>query len=79
MTRRRVNAHRMMVTHQLHGLASTQNIRNVICGVRVDKPAWLESIDAHNRLLVLNYVTNHSAHDIARHYQQRIGYVPGEQ
>jgi len=55
-----------------------KKIGNVIDGARVHEPAWLESFNATNKPFVLNYVTNHGARGIARHYLQRIGYVLGE-
>jgi len=54
-----------------------KKIGNVIDGARVHEPAWLESFDEPDKPFVLNYVTNHGARDIARHYLQRVGYVPG--
>jgi glycosyltransferase involved in cell wall biosynthesis len=55
-----------------------KKIGNVIDGARVHEPAWLETFNESNRPCVLNYVSNHGARDIARHYMQRIGYVLGE-
>jgi hypothetical protein len=42
----------------------------------VVEPAWLEQ--SGDKPFVLNYVTNHGARDIKRHYLQRIGYAMGE-
>jgi len=52
-----------------------KKIGNLIHGVEVVEPAWLESSD---NTFVLNYVTNHGARDIARNYLERIGYVIGQ-
>jgi glycosyltransferase involved in cell wall biosynthesis len=51
-----------------------KKIGNRIAGVEVVEPAWLER---QQGVFVLNYVTNHGARDIARHYLQRIGYRIG--
>ena len=42
------------------------------------EPDWLRqaSLNGTNPF-VLNYVTNHGARDITRHYLDRIGYVMG--
>ena len=56
-----------------------RKIGNYINGIEVVEPAWLEqSIKEEVKPFVLNYVTNHGARDIARHYLQRIGYVIGK-
>jgi hypothetical protein len=53
-------------------------IGNRIHGVEVVEPAWLEQASVNgDRPFVLNYVTNHGARDIARHYLGRIGYAIG--
>ena len=54
-----------------------KKIGNVIDGACVHEPAWLETVSTA-KPFVLNYVTNHGARDIARHYLQRIGYALGE-
>jgi glycosyltransferase involved in cell wall biosynthesis len=55
-----------------------RKIGNRINGVEVVEPAWLEQSMADGfQPFVLNYVTNHGARDIARHYLQRIGYIRG--
>ena len=56
-----------------------KKIGNRINGIEVVEPAWLEqSIVDGDKPFVLNYVTNHGARDITRHYLQRIGYVMGK-
>ncbi len=56
-----------------------KKIGNRINGVEVVEPAWLEQFNADgNKPFVLNYVTNHGARDISRHYLQRIGYISGQ-
>jgi hypothetical protein len=56
-----------------------KKIGNRINGIEVVEPAWLEQSAADGgRPFVLNYVTNHGARDIARHYLQRIGYDMGK-
>ena len=56
-----------------------RKIGNIIGGARVEEPAWLEQHPATGKqYFVLNYVTNHGARDLARHYLQRIGYSLGE-
>ncbi|MGB5277624.1 MAG: glycosyltransferase [Gammaproteobacteria bacterium] len=56
-----------------------KKIGNRIDDIEVVEPAWLEQAAiAGNKPFVLNYVTNHGARDIARHYLDRIRYVIGQ-
>ncbi len=56
-----------------------KKIGNRIHGVEVVEPAWLEqSFKHHGRPFILNYVTNHGARDISRHYLERIGFILGQ-
>jgi glycosyltransferase involved in cell wall biosynthesis len=56
-----------------------KKIGNRVDGVEVVEPAWLEQVSSQrDRPFVLNYVTNHGARDITRHYLERIGYAMGQ-
>ena len=55
-----------------------RKIGNRIQGVEVVEPDWLRQASLNGtKPFVLNYVTNHGARDITRHYLDRIGYVMG--